>query len=130
MKTIEKATAYIEDQARKSGGIYGGYTRSVKQQWYEAPLPFPTRKTRDCYGNEIEEYLIPDESRQEVLNDLYIFENPPKINDVLFDIHEEKPFTVGDYKVMRYDDQNWLVSPYFEHSGGSIIDWVPMSHAF
>ena len=46
-----------------------------------------------------------------------------------FDLHEGKKFRVGDYRVTWDHGQNWLMSPYFESSGGSVIDWMPADFA-
>jgi hypothetical protein len=46
------------------------------------------------------------------------------INETMFDLHESKPFMVGDFKVIREDNRNFLVSPYYAKSGGMVIDWI------
>jgi hypothetical protein len=32
---------------------------------------------------------------------------------------------VRDFRVTWENGQNWLVSPYYPNSGGTVIDWVP-----
>ncbi len=90
----------------------------------EHKLSFPTKPLR--VGNDvIEEYIIPDDRKQEVLDQLYIFENVPSLNEEMYDLHEGKTFIVRDFRVTWERGQNWLVSPYYPNSGGTVIDWVP-----
>ncbi|MBI3921609.1 MAG: hypothetical protein HY318_09350 [Armatimonadetes bacterium] len=87
-------------------------------------LPFPT-KTLQIGGRTVEEYLIPEDKKAEVLEQLYIFEDVPSLEEERYDLHEGKKFRVGDYRVTWEHGQNWLMSPYYESSGGSVIDWMP-----
>ena len=90
----------------------------------EQKLPFPTKPLR--LGDDVvEEFIIPDDRKQEVLDQLYIFEGVPSLDDELFDLHEGKTFIVRDFRVTWENGQNWLVSPYYPNSGGTVIDWVP-----
>lgn len=73
---------------------------------------------------EAQEYIIPEDDKAKVLRELYPFENPPSVEDRLFCLHEKKTFRVGDFKVIREDERNYLVSPYYAKSGGMVIDWV------
>jgi len=91
----------------------------------EDKLPFPTKPLEICSG-VVEEYIIPEDKKQEVLEQLYLFDPAPGLDEELFDIHEGKSFIVRDYRVTRENGQNWLVSPYYPSSGGTVIDWVPM----
>jgi hypothetical protein len=94
-------------------------------------LPFP-RKVRiaDDSGNAIsEEYEIPPNAKKGVLEQLYLFEECPKLNAVRCDLHAGKKFKVADFKVVREHGMNFLVSPYYYESGGTVIDWVPASWA-
>jgi hypothetical protein len=87
------------------------------------PLPYPTRLLK-VEGGYLEEYIIPPEKKGEVLKKLYPFAPVPSLNAEMLDIHEEKTFKVSDYLVLRGDDMDWLVSPYYPNSGGTVIDWV------
>ena len=90
----------------------------------EQKLPFPTRPLR--LGDDIvEEYIIPDDKKQEVLELLYFFENAPSLDEEMYDLHEGKTFIVREFRVTWENGQNWLVSPYYPNSGGTVIDWVP-----
>jgi hypothetical protein len=87
-------------------------------------LTYPTR-TIGAGTQAVEEYVIPEEDKARVLNDLYPFEPVPELTEMMFDLHEEKLFQVRDYLVLRGQDMDLLVSPYFFNSGGTVIDWMP-----
>ena len=89
-----------------------------------ATLPFPTRNVSVHHGY-VEEYIIPEDQKEAVLALLYPFTNVPSLNKVMIDIHEDKKFRVRDYKVIQGPDRPFLMSPYWETSGGSVIDWFP-----
>jgi hypothetical protein len=94
----------------------------------EPRLPFPTKQI-DFYGQEIEEYLIPDYKKSEVLAEMYLFDPVPFLDEIRFDLHSGKLFKVRDFRVTREHGRNWLVSPYYEDGGGTVIDWMPASWA-
>ncbi|HCS49621.1 MAG TPA: hypothetical protein DIW61_15780 [Candidatus Aminicenantes bacterium] len=87
-------------------------------------LSFPTRMIGSGTA-AIEEYVIPDEEKDRVLEDMYPFEPVPKLTDMMFDLHEERPFQVQEYRVIRGKSMDYLVSPYFFNSGGTVMDWMP-----
>jgi len=91
----------------------------------ESKLPYPTRPLK-VQGSTVEEYIIPEDKKAEVLADLYIFDSVPSLQEERFDLHEGKKFRVGDFRVTWEDGQNFLVSPYYPKSGGSVIDWMPV----
>lgn len=91
----------------------------------EPRLPFPT-KPLFIGGEEIEEYVIPEEKRAEVLKQLYIFNRPPALDEERLDLHSGKKFRVRDFRVTRERGRNWLLSPFVEEGGGSVIDWMPV----
>ncbi len=90
----------------------------------EKRLPFPTIPA-EINGVEIEEYIIPDEEKAEVLKQLYIFDPVPALDAKQFDLHARKIFVVRDFRVTRERGRNWLVSPYYYEAGGTVIDWLP-----
>ena len=91
---------------------------------HEMKLPFPTRPLK--VGDDlVEEYVIPDSKKQEVLEQLYLFDPVPALDEELYDLHEGKKFIVRDYRVTWERGRNWLVSPYYPSSGGTVIDWLP-----
>ena len=88
------------------------------------PLPYPTKTLAMSIGPDTEEFVIPADDKAQVIRDLYPFATPPEINETMFDIHENKSFRVADFKVIREENRNYLVSPYYASSGGMVIDWV------
>ncbi|HBA60882.1 MAG TPA: hypothetical protein DCZ92_08690 [Elusimicrobia bacterium] len=87
-----------------------------------APLPFPLRPLK-VDGGFVDEYLIPPDMKGEVLRKLYPFVPVPSMSALMLDVHEEKRFRVCEFRVLRGYGMNWLVSPYFPTSGGTVIDW-------
>ena len=47
----------------------------------------------------VEEFIIPEEDREIVLEQLYPFSPIPKLTDVLYDLHADKTFVVKDFRV-------------------------------
>lgn len=86
-------------------------------------LPFPLREVKS--EEYVTEYVydIPDVKKREVLQQIWPFTNPPSIDDVLFDIHEQNYFKMRDYIVIRFDECNMIASPYYFKSGGTIFDF-------
>ena len=97
----------------------------MKENTRDARLPFPT-KPLVMNGAEFEEYVIPEEKKAEVLNDLYIFYPIPDLDDTMEDIHSGKRFKVRQFRVTREGGHNFLVSPFYEEGGGTVIDWMPV----
>lgn len=91
-------------------------------------LPFPTRPLK-VPGGTVEEFIIPDEEKAGVLQQLYPFEPVPDLDDELYDLHEGRKFRVRDFRVTWEDGHACLVSPYYPSSGGSVIDWMPADFA-
>jgi hypothetical protein len=107
---------------------FPGLPHSEGPDYDTVKLPFPTRPL-DCGNRVVEEYIIPDDQRQWVLEALFLGEPAPSLDDVLYDLHEDKTFIVRQYRVTWEDGRNWLVSPYYPSSGGSVIDWLPADGA-
>ena len=89
-----------------------------------AELPYPMREVRCADGIVQQEYIIPDEERETVLNRLYFLEPVPRLDDEMFDLHEQKLFKVRDFRVIRWNGTNILASPYFDRTGGMLVDWM------
>jgi len=102
---------------------YGGHMNQPFDTT-EVKLPYPTRPL-EVHGGTVEEYIIPDEKRAEVLDQLYPFDPVLELDEVCYDLHEGKKFRVSEFRVTWEDGQNCLVSPYYPLSGGSVIDWMP-----
>ena len=90
----------------------------------EERLPYKTRPLFFLNGASVEEFIIPDEDREIVLEQLYPFSPIPKLTDVLYDLHADKTFVVKDFRVTWEHGMNYLVSPYYSEGGGTVIDWV------
>jgi len=87
-------------------------------------LPYPTKPLVFPNGASVEEFIIPDEDKEIVLEQLYPFSPTPKLTDVMYDLHADKTFIVKDFRVTWEHGMNYLVSPYYPESGGTVIDWV------
>lgn len=90
----------------------------------EERLPYPTRPMYFPDGSSVEEFIIPDDDKELVLQQLYPFSPVPKLTDVMEDLHCGKKFLVKDFRVTWEHGMNYLVSPYYPESGGTVIDWV------
>lgn len=97
-----------------------------KREIHLPRLTYPTRWT-EMGRDRVEEYVIPDGEKALVLDALYPFEPVPDLDERMFDLHEEREFLVRDYRVVRGEVMDLLVSPYFFNSGGTVIDWMPSS---
>lgn len=94
----------------------------------QEPMDFPLRDLKMSNGSVEQEYDIPEDRKAAVFSTLYIFDRQPKLDDLRFDLHEEKPFRVRDYRVIRCRNRNMLVSPYYPRSGGMVVDWMPLEN--
>ncbi len=90
----------------------------------EERLPYPTRPMYLPDGTSVEEFIIPDEDKEIVLEQLYPFTPIPKLTDEVEDLHSGKKFLNKDFRVTWEHGMNYLVSPYYPESGGTVIDWV------
>jgi hypothetical protein len=90
----------------------------------EERLPYPTQPLFFPNGTCVEEFIIPEEDKEIVLAQLYPFTPVPKLTDILYDLHADKSFVVKDFRVTWEHGMNYLVSPYYPESGGTVIDWM------
>lgn len=90
----------------------------------EPPLPYPLRLLPMRFGPAAREYVIPEQEKEKVLKQTYPFFPCPSLHEMRYDLHEEKCFQVGDFKVIRENGRNFLVSPFYARSGGMVIDWM------
>ena len=88
------------------------------------PLPFPrVVREKDKRGRVIsEEYIIPDEKKWEVIDEMRLFDCPAKPTTRMIDIHCDRHFTARRFKVVHESGSDWLVSPYYYSSRGTAID--------
>jgi hypothetical protein len=87
-------------------------------------LPYPTKPMYFPDGSSVEEFIIPEEDREIVLEQLYPFSPVPKLTDEMYDLHADKMFLVKEFRVTWEHGMNYLVSPYYPESGGTVIDWM------
>ncbi len=92
----------------------------------EPRLPFPTRSLV-VRGKHAEEYIIPENRREELLRKLYFFHPVPALSEQRLDSHTGRLFRVREFRVIRENGMNFLVSPFYEDGGASAIDWLPAS---
>ena len=91
-------------------------------------LPYPTHILQMSDGTFTREYEIPDGLREAVFQELYLFDHVPPMDAIMLDIHEDKTFKVRDFRLIREGRGNFIVSPYYALSGGTLLDWIPASH--
>lgn len=123
-KNKEKATMQITETTEIMSAAEKQLLRTIINE--SEPLPYEIKAVKVAVGPDAQEYIIPEEDKAKVLRDLYPFDNPPSVEDRMFCLHEEKTFRVGDFKVIREDGRNYLVSPFYAKSGGMVIDWMPL----
>jgi hypothetical protein len=75
-----------------------------------------------------QEYAIPADEKERVFQLLYPFRDPPTLDETWFDVRRRKEFCVRDFKVVREDGVNLLVSPYYFESGATVLEWEPMEY--
>lgn len=95
---------------------------------FDPPLPFPIKVVPSATG-PLHIYDIPDDKKEAILEQLFIFRPVPSLDDVMEDIHAEKRFRVREFLVAREGGMNVLASPYYLESGGTVIDWEPVRRA-
>ena len=89
-------------------------------------MEFATRRRRKSDGVMVDVYDIPDSKKADLLEELYPFSPSPRLDDTLFDFHEGRSFKVRDFMIVREDNSNFAVSPYYLHRGGNVLDWLPL----
>jgi len=90
-------------------------------------LNYPLKEVKsEQFGVEFV-YEIPEDKKEEVLEDLWPFTGIPSIDEVFIDIHEGQQFNLKDYMVIRFDTYNMIVSPWYFKSGGTVLDFIKPS---
>jgi len=89
-------------------------------------LGYPTRPLRMSNGCVVEEYVIPDNEREGVLEKLYPFVGRPSLDDEMLDLHSDSVFTVRDFLVIREGTLNFIAAPKYAEAGGTVLDWFPV----
>ena len=121
---LGKINAYMALHQRLGSEGNGDFPTIASQLGAEPKLDFPLEKSSGPANEPIEIYVIPDDRKEEALKKLYPFHPLPSLDSVMYDIHEDKTFVVKDFIVIRDHGLNFLVSPYFRNSGGSVLDWI------
>jgi len=87
-------------------------------------LPYPIKAVKLSIGVLCEMYEIPAKDKAKVFKKLYPFTPVPAMNKEMYCLHEGKTFKVKEYGVLRENNRNFIVSPFYTNSGGMVIDWV------
>ncbi len=88
-------------------------------------LPYPLKPLKMAYGPDEEVYDIPEDAKPGILDDLYPFCPAPAPDSEVFDLHEQRLFKFRDAQVIRHNGRNLVVSPFYSHSGGMVVDFMP-----
>lgn len=86
------------------------------------PLPYRLLVHTDEVHQPEWYYVIPWHKTEEVLKSLWPFAEDPSMDQLFYDIHANKTVKFSDCRVIRYEDRNLIVSPYYFESGGTVID--------
>lgn len=96
----------------------------------ESPmLEYPLREI--TVGNGTKEYMydIPREDTKKVLSTICSeFVDMLFSGEELMDVHNLKTVDPNDIKIIRYEERNIPVSPYYESDGGMLIDIIPRNN--
>lgn len=93
----------------------------------QKPLEYPRIPMKMSDGQLYEEYVIPASDRRKVLEELYLFDNVPAMDELMLDMHSRRKFRVSEYKAIRQNGGNFLVTPLYAQYGGTLLDWMPAS---
>lgn len=91
-------------------------------------LPYPLKVLQCADGTVQQVYDIPEADKAKVFSELWPLDPEPGLDDVMFDLHENKEFKVRDFIVIRWHGGNLIASPYFAHSGGMAVDFVEFAN--
>ena len=89
-------------------------------------FPDPLRTVESKMFGTVTYYDIPEFEKGKMLKIMYPFSPIPKMNEYYLDIHQDEKFRISDYMLIRDDEKNYLVSPYYPESGGMVVDWLEM----
>ena len=88
-------------------------------------LPYPLKPLKMAYGPDELMYDLPEDAKPGILDDLYPFCPAPRPDSEVFDLHEQRLFKFRDAQIIRYKGRNLIVSPFYAHSGGMVVDFLP-----
>ena len=89
------------------------------------PLPYPLKPLKMAFGPDEQVYDIPEEDKAKVFEELWPFAPCPALDDLRFDLHEQKVFKFREAQVIRHNGRNLVVSPFYSRSGGMAVDFLP-----
>jgi hypothetical protein len=79
-----------------------------------------------AWGNTMR-YDIPAHQKRDIINSMdYAIREIPLYDGVYRDIHSEQVVKGCELEVIRDDDTNLVVSPYYNESRGTLIDMMPV----
>lgn len=84
-------------------------------------LKYPLKPTED--GND-QEYVIPAKDLEKTLKLVCPFDMNFSPETEFMDIHESKLVKAKDLRIILCHGVNMIVSPYYDHSGGTLVDLV------
>jgi hypothetical protein len=62
-------------------------------------------------------------NKENYLKKNYPFANVPQLTDKKFCIHCEENFIVNDYKILIFNNEEYIVCPNSPKCEGTVIDW-------
>lgn len=93
------------------------------------PLSYPVRKMALPDGSYEVEYVVPGKDKGRILDELNPMKTHLTPNCTRFCLHQQKTFRLARCRVIRYNGRNLLVSPWYDQTGGTLLDWVAPSCA-
>ena len=72
-------------------------------------------------------YDIPADQKRDVINSMDCMKRDVPLYDGIYtDIHSDKVVRGSELEVIRENDKNYVVSPHYNESGGTLIDLMPV----
>lgn len=88
------------------------------------PLSYPVKKMALPGGSYEVEYVVPNKDKDALIKELNPLKNRLSANSTRFCLHQQKTFKLRKCRVIRYNGRNLLVSPWYDQTGGTLLDWV------
>lgn len=86
-------------------------------------LSFPT-KIIQVGEDSCELYDIPENQIIDVINSIIKPNRLPETKN-MYDCNEKKPFVVTELQIIRFNNANYIISPYFSNSGSTFGGCIP-----
>ena len=127
----QKATVkWVESNANNSDTEEwsGEEKKLYKQLAGEMPvLGFPLEDLVLPNGQIEQVYNIPAELVFQTAVSLWPFLPEPTAETEFVDVHCDKKFKFKEAKIIRFDNRNMLVSPFYAEKGGTVLDFIDPS---